>query len=451
MRNAVCVTVDVEDFYDGMAALGHDVARPPGPPRGLGSLLERLEAQPGKPKVTLFVVANYAPAVRAELAAFAAAGHEIASHGADHGRLPTGAASEWLRKGREVLEDLLGVSVRGFRSPRFDIPGDGGLPRYRDELAAAGYHYVSDPPGWGRPRRSGRCRCSPGAASASGEGAINVCCPSRRWRRPHGARPGRRCSTTTPTTSTAPCPGWVPSDRLCWPGNCWAAAGSRPSCGASPRGSGAKPAHMSPAEFDTYFHDRASRFAAFYRSEPVARALGRGPLFDRLRRAVDIVTALGARSVLDVGCGSGPLFAPLAVVGVHVTGIDPAPAMVALARAEAERHPGSVTVQERGWETVDEHDAYDAAVALGVFDYVDDPADLLGRMGRAAPHVIGSFPAPGLRLQLRKLRYGARGVHVHGYRPDDLRRLGSASGLVVADLRPLGRAGHLVHFTRAEV
>jgi SAM-dependent methyltransferase len=207
---------------------------------------------------------------------------------------------------------------------------------------------------------------------------------------------------------------------------------------------------MSPAEFDTYFHDRASRFAAFYRSEPVARALGRGPLFDRLRGAVDIVTALGARQVLDVGCGSGPLFAPLAARGVHVTGIDPAPAMVALARAEAQGHAGLVTVQERGWETVDEHDAYDAAVALGVFDYVDDPADLLRRMGRAAPHVVASFPAPGLRLQLRKVRYGARGVHVHGYRPDDLRRLGSASGLDGADLRPLGRAGYLVHFARAE-
>ena len=64
MRNRVCVTVDVEDFYDGMAVLGHYVARPPGPLRGLGSLLQRLEAQPAKPKVTLFVVANYAPAVR---------------------------------------------------------------------------------------------------------------------------------------------------------------------------------------------------------------------------------------------------------------------------------------------------------------------------------------------------------------------------------------------------
>jgi SAM-dependent methyltransferase len=206
---------------------------------------------------------------------------------------------------------------------------------------------------------------------------------------------------------------------------------------------------MPPAEFDTYFHDRASRFAAFYRSESLSRLIGRGPLFDRLRGCVGIVTGVGATRVLDVGCGSGPLFAPLAQRGVHVTGIDPAPAMVVLARREAARNPHLVTVEERAWEAIDETDAYDAAAALGVFDYVDDPAELLGRMGRAAPHVVASFPAPGLRLQLRRVRYGARGVHVHGYRPDDLRALAVSVGLVARELRPLGRAGYLVHFTRA--
>ncbi len=45
--------------------------------------------------------------------------------------------------------------------------------------------------------------------------------------------------------------------------------------------------------------------------------------------------------------------------------------------------------------SIDEVDAYDVAIALGVFDYVDDPADLLARMGRAAGHVVGSFPSPG--------------------------------------------------------
>jgi len=139
----VCVTVDVEDFYEGMEALGQHVPRPPRIEDGMMTVLSRLESQATKPRLTLFVVGRYAPAVQGALVAFAAAGHEIASHGPDHGRPPPGAVSEWLRKGREVLEDLLGVSVRGFRSPRFDIPGE-GLPRYRHQLAEAGYHYVSD-------------------------------------------------------------------------------------------------------------------------------------------------------------------------------------------------------------------------------------------------------------------------------------------------------------------
>lgn len=205
---------------------------------------------------------------------------------------------------------------------------------------------------------------------------------------------------------------------------------------------------MSQARFDTYFHRRANRFSSFYRSEPVARALGRGPLFDRLRYAVDTVVALGARKVLDVGCGSGPLFEPLAEHRVQVTGIDPAEAMVALAREKAKAAPTLVTVQQRGWEEIEEHDAYDVAVALGVFDYVDDPADLLGRMSRAAPHVVGSFPAPGLRLQLRKVRYGARGVHVHPYSQVDLETLATTCGLEIFEQRRLGRAGYAVHFTR---
>src|SRR5271155_1000577 len=93
--------------------------------------------------------------------------------------------------------------------------------------------------------------------------------------------------------------------------------------------------NMSNGDFQNYFEQRAGRFSAFYASEPVARILGRGPLFDRLQLAVDTAVALSAHRVLDVGCGSGPLFAPLAAKGIAVTGIDPAEAMVVLAREQA--------------------------------------------------------------------------------------------------------------------
>ena len=150
-----------------------------------------------------------------------------------------------------------------------------------------------------------------------------------------------------------------------------------------------------------------------------------------------------------MGCGSGPLFAPLAAQGIHVTGIDPADAMVALAKRAGRGLSEPGHVEQRGWESIEETDAYDLAVALGVFDYVEDPVALLTRMGRAAPHVVGSFPAPGLRLLLRKVRYGARGVGVHGYRASGFERLAAGSGLEVAEVHPLGRAGFVAHFRRA--
>ncbi len=201
--------------------------------------------------------------------------------------------------------------------------------------------------------------------------------------------------------------------------------------------------------FDRYFSDKAHQFAAFYQSERVARLLGRGALFDRLRFAVEKAVDLKARRVLDVGCGSGPLFEPLASRGIHVTGIDPAPGMVALAEAAASRFPGLVEVRKQGWEEIEDVDQYDLAVALGVFDYVDDPAALLRVMARAAPNAAASFPNSGLRTALRRVRYARGGVAVYGYDEERLRQLAQVTDLEVAELRPLGRAGVAALLQRA--
>ncbi|MGH9080683.1 MAG: DUF3473 domain-containing protein, partial [Acidimicrobiales bacterium] len=146
MTSQVCLTIDVEDWYDGMAVLGEAIPRPPDAESGLAGLAQQLEASGTGAAVTMFVVGNYAEVVRDELVALAASGHEVASHGPDHGRLPDEPAAllEWLRRGRATLEDLIQLPVHGFRSPRFDVPAGPGLGGYRDLLAEAGFEYVSD-------------------------------------------------------------------------------------------------------------------------------------------------------------------------------------------------------------------------------------------------------------------------------------------------------------------
>ena len=146
MTGDVCLTVDVEDWYDGMEVLGERIPRPNGAASGLTGLGSLVDAVDGTAALTLFVVGNYAPRIQAELTDLAAGGHEIASHGPDHGRLPDEptALVDWLRRGRTELEDLVQQPVRGFRSPRFDVPPSIGLKGFRDLLAEAGFAYVSD-------------------------------------------------------------------------------------------------------------------------------------------------------------------------------------------------------------------------------------------------------------------------------------------------------------------
>lgn len=54
-----------------------------------------------------------------------------------------------------------------------------------------------------------------------------------------------------------------------------------------------------------------------------------------------VVDELGARSVLDIGCGTGTFAIMLAARGLDVTGVDPAAASVAVARAK----PGAAAVR----------------------------------------------------------------------------------------------------------
>ena len=71
-------------------------------------------------------------------------GHEIASHGWDHARVFTfdraGFAADLIRA-RDVLQDITGAKVIGYRAPSFSI--ETRTPWAHEVLAEQGYHYSS--------------------------------------------------------------------------------------------------------------------------------------------------------------------------------------------------------------------------------------------------------------------------------------------------------------------
>ena len=188
-----------------------------------------------------------------------------------------------------------------------------------------------------------------------------------------------------------------------------------------------------------YFDRSAERFEGLYTSDRFLQRgfnrLFRAGLFDRLRIAIDEIRSLGRPSVLDVGCGPGVTTIDFFKAGAsEAVGIDLADEMIALAKRNvaAEELPSSKIIFTRGdiFE-VDLGRTYDAVVALGVFDYEEDPVGLVKRMAELGrKRIIASFPLVcTLRMWSRKIRYAMKGCPLFFYTTDDVRRIFEKAGL----------------------
>jgi hypothetical protein len=136
MTIKAAITFDVETDCPGVADSHLGIRK------GLPRLLKILHES--KLRATFFVTANVAqkfPQVIQRLASQ----HEIASHGLTHttldGQSPQHIAE--LRKSKQILEEISGQSVEGFRAPRLRITS-----ALFSALASAGYRYDSSQAMW---------------------------------------------------------------------------------------------------------------------------------------------------------------------------------------------------------------------------------------------------------------------------------------------------------------
>jgi 2-polyprenyl-3-methyl-5-hydroxy-6-metoxy-1,4-benzoquinol methylase len=175
----------------------------------------------------------------------------------------------------------------------------------------------------------------------------------------------------------------------------------------------------------------AGNFSAIYSGSSFTgrwfQRLFRKAIFVRYDVAMTESGDVQGKSILDIGCGSGVYCIELAKRGAkRVLGIDFSDSMLAIAR-EAARKDGVADRIEfiRGEFTGHDfgNEKFDVSIAMGVFDYLEDPAPFLTKMSTVTSgKVLASFPRYSLlRGTARRLRYRlSRRGDVFYYTPDEV-------------------------------
>ena len=141
------LTIDVEDYFQVSAFAPYIRredwdARECRIERNVGRILDMLAAR--QTQATFFTLGWIAERYPQLVRRIVAEGHELASHGYGHQRASDLSRAEFtqdITRAKQLLEDLAGAPVLGYRAPSFSI-GTANLWAF-DALAQAGYRYSS--------------------------------------------------------------------------------------------------------------------------------------------------------------------------------------------------------------------------------------------------------------------------------------------------------------------
>jgi 2-polyprenyl-6-hydroxyphenyl methylase/3-demethylubiquinone-9 3-methyltransferase len=110
-----------------------------------------------------------------------------------------------------------------------------------------------------------------------------------------------------------------------------------------------------------------------HRFNPVRLTFVRDAILSHFGRSLDAPRPFEGLAMLDVGCGGGLLCEPLARLGGTVTGIDPAPGNVEVARRHAARSRLALDYRQATVEElVAEGALFDVVLAMEVVEHVSD-------------------------------------------------------------------------------
>ena len=192
--------------------------------------------------------------------------------------------------------------------------------------------------------------------------------------------------------------------------------------------------------FDTFYDHKRSAFMQWVDKK------FRSDVFNRYYRTFETLYPLENKTVLDIGCGSGPYVVEAAKRGAErIVGLDMAESMLDLARQRVDAagvankcefisgtFPKSLPVE-----------TFDYSITMGVMDYIADPLQFLTALAKVVQgRCVLSFPSVHwFRTPLRKWRYRLKQCPVYFYKPADIEKMGRAVGFSKVHICKMPGAG----------
>jgi ubiquinone/menaquinone biosynthesis C-methylase UbiE len=191
---------------------------------------------------------------------------------------------------------------------------------------------------------------------------------------------------------------------------------------------------MDENKVKNYFEDIAQEFDNIYDNEgtsitKITNKLFRKSLYERMPISLGECGDIKDKTIIDIGCGSGRLCYLLAKENASkVVGVDYSQKMIDIAKKFVKKKDLEEKIQ---FECVDffakyeTKEKFDISIALGVFDYLQNPEKFLDKMKMVTKEkIIVSYPAKyAFQAPIRKVWLYSRKCPVFFYTEPQLQRI----------------------------